>query len=328
MTSLARCRLIHGADNYRSKQVLAAIVARFRAQSHSLADCVTYDMEETSLEALGQTLLAQPFFVAKRLFILRRTFEAPKATLDGLPALLASLPPTTYVVCAEAKPCDKRLGLYGWLKTHGIENEHRAMSEGQLETWLISLARERALRWEGAALRLVIAYGGDNKSDRFRLESETDKLAYYARSRGENIITAEAVSRLCAPYPGTTLFGLTDSLRKGDLEDSLRQIRQMRHEEPLALAGLMASYVRSLVKLHLAACQGLTEETQLAAATGLKPYVVRLVWPAAKRIGVWQLRSAYDMLAKFDISVKRGIMPPDLGLVLLTLGLHATLKKD
>lgn len=318
--------LIHGADTYRSKKALAAIRARFLKQSGGMVDCATYDMDDTSLETLRQTFLATPFLVTHRLFILKHTFACPKAALEGILQLVQNMSPTTVVVFYEIKPADKRLSLYQWLTKNGTVMEHTIPAGAELANWTKDIAAQYKATLEPAALTLLTTHFGN---DTLQLDQEIHKLSLYAHAQARSIITRDDVETLCHLVSEDSLFGLTDALRDGSLRDVITQYLNLRHrEDPFLLAGTIASQIRSLAKLALAYSQGLTTPAQIASATKLNPYVVKLNLPKARQLSDAALRRCYDRLLWFDENAKNGNLPPDLGLLLLIMYLHGTLKRD
>ncbi len=290
-----------------------------------MVDFVRYDMEETSLATLQQSLLTIPFLVAHRLFVLKNTFSAPKATLDALPSLLESVPASTIVVLFEPKRCDQRLALYQWLKKEAKVQEYIPPQERELDSWLSGVAQEFGVGCDSVARRLLAAVAGD---ETYRLAGEVHKVASYVLSQGRTTITVSDVEQLCSLTREESAFRLGDSLRDRDLPGLIRSYRQLiTQEDPLMLAGLIGSTVRTLAKLVLAERSG-AGGADLARKTQLNPYVIKLSTAFARRVDGVQLQRAYRALIAFDKSSKDGTTPPPLGFLLLLIRLHVTLNKS
>lgn len=325
MAANPQFHLIYGPDTYQSYKTLQAIKLRFsKKQTDSFADLVTYDMEDTPLDTLRQALLTMPFFVTHRLFILKHTFNAPKATLQGIVDLLPTIGKTTVVVFYESKACDQRLGLFQWLKKNATMHEFPLLQGRELLQRIEELAKESKVQIDPEAARRLALYFPDAT---WQLALEVQKLGQYALARNNGTITKEAVALLCVSQSEESLFRLTDSIRDEKLASTVAVYRTLvEQEDPMLLAGTIGAAVRTVAKIALCLDRGISRSDAIAQSTKLNPYVIKLTLDLARRQTVQSLRASYRALIQFDRDVKEGRLPSDIGLLLLIIRLHGTLR--
>lgn len=318
-----RCIFIYGSDIYQSERALAAIKQRFLQKGDSMADLITYDMENTSLEQLKQTLLAAPFFVTHRLFILKHVFGAPKATQEALPQLFENTADSTVIICFEPGSCDQRLSLFKWLKQHATIQEYSAPTAQALVQLAQQLAKKEGVTLDRDAETVLFQA---TQATPLMLSHEIPKLACYVLSQQRTNITADDIVQLCTLSSELSAFQLTDAFKAGNIKQVILTMKQLlQTEDSFFLVGLLNNYVRTLAKLFLAREQGIPP-SEIAKATGLNPYVVKLTARAADRLSAKAITASYNHVRWFDEGVKNGAFAPELGLLLLILRLHGNLN--
>jgi DNA polymerase-3 subunit delta len=318
-----RCFFIYGADAYQSERALAAIKQRFQQKADSMADLITYDMEATSLDQLKQTMMTTPFFVTHRLFILRHPFHASKATQEALPTLFEKTAASTVIVCFETAAPDQRVSLFKWLKNNATLQEHAAPTAAGLVVFAAQMARKEGVTLDRSAEAHIMQM---TDLTPLALSHEIPKLACYALSQGRTTITAADIMQLCAFSSELSVFQLTDSLKAGNIKQTLLTTKKLLEtEDPLMLAGMLGNYVRTLAKIFLAKEQGEYNQAGIAKATGLNPYVVKLSMRQADSLTPKAIKGSYAQLRWFDDGAKTSAFTPELGLLLLILRLHGNL---
>jgi DNA polymerase III delta subunit len=315
--------LLHGPDTYQSWQRLQAIRERFLAQAESGPDLREFDIPTTESQVLKQALLTVPFFVTHRLFILKSPFGASKDMQQVLLDLLSHLPLATVVVLYEPKLADGRTKLFQWLKAHATVHAFE-MPEGVLLDRFIKESAGRAgVTIAGPALQVLAQ---TNAGDIWQLVNEVTKIALYVRSNNRSQIEIADMEAIGSSVTATSVFGLTDALRDGDLKKSLRFYQDLRRDQdPMATAGMVAAFVRNLAKIVLVGTD--RPQTELAKITGLHPYVVKLTMPLAHQQTKQSLSQAYARLITFERDVKEGRLETSLALLLLVIRLSGTLNR-
>ncbi len=316
--------LLHGPDTYRSHHSLKAIENRFLQQAGSMVDFATYDMEETSIDTLKQAFLTIPFLVTHRLFVVKYALSQPKSIQEALAKLLQQLAPSTVVVLYEGKACDKRLSLYQWLAKEATLQEYAVLDEVKAAAWVKALVQSQGIIFSPDALRHFVSL---YREDTWQLALESKKLACAVQSQKRNEILLTDIQHLCAQAPAISLFALTDALRDGHLSRLLTLYHELIiKEDPMVLAGTLGGLIRTVAKISICFEQGITRGDEIARRTKLNPYVIKLTLPLARKVSQPALRASYNRLIMFDRSVKEGLAPPALGVLLLIMRLHDTLK--
>ncbi len=317
-----QCYFIYGADTYNAEKAVKAITTRFLSKPDSMYDFAQYDLDDTPLDKVKQTLLAVPFFVTHRLFVVKRPFALAKAKQEELVKLLEMIGETTFVVLYEPDTPDRRVSLFQWLTKQTKCQDYPLPQGAALATYVRDLATSAGVTVAGPAIQQLSLYFPSNT---MQLAQEMHKLAAACRARGRTEINLADVNELCQSTDEGSMFALGDALRQSSLIPLITLYRQQRqHEDPLAIAGFLASQIRTLTKIALAYQAGTRQPDAIARATKLHPYVVKLSFPIASKLTLAQLQSCYKALVAFDRSAKDGSAPPELGLLLLIIHLHDT----
>ncbi len=85
------------------------------------------------------------------------------------------------------------------------------------------------------------------------------------------------------------------------------------------LIAMIASTFRSLALIRDSLDRGASSSASVAAATGLKPFVVGKQLMAAKRLTMPQLADLYLGLVELDAGLKNGTMASEVGLELFLM---------
>jgi DNA polymerase III subunit delta len=325
MSSLKqRCYFIYGPDSYRATKACEAIEQRFLAQDDGMANLVKYDMAETSLDTLKQSLLAMPFLVSHRLFILKYPFAAPKSIQEGLVNLLPTLGDSTIVVVLEPGAPDKRLALYKWLCTQVKVQEFPAPTPADRAVWLDKRAHAEGITLEPTAKTWLVE---QFPSDTWGLVQEMEKLKAYVLSQGRTELTRRDLEEMGQNKESESIWNLTDALRDGNIKQALRVTQTLlRQDDPFMITGLLASQIRTLAKVMLCREVGIVHQAEVARIAKLNPYVVKLAVGQAARLKPKALKQSYASFVAFDSGVKEGRVEPRLGLSLLLIRLCAVMR--
>lgn len=310
---------LHGGDSYSSWRQLKTIEARFLARDGAADDLIRFDLEETEPGAVVQALGTQPFFVSHRLCVVKNPF-ASRVAQETLLGALPLTTPSTVVVLFEPQAADGRTKLWQWLKAHAKVYTNEVPKAGLGEA-IDSLAADVGVSVAPVAKRQLAAGVG---SDSWRLATELAKLASYVLANGRTTIEPADMNVVGSLTPAVETFDLTNALRDGRLDRAIAALRRQTDVEPMASAGLIASFVRQLAKVVLA--KPADSARQIAERSGVNPYVVSLLLPLARRLPPARTTDAYDHLLRFESEVKSGRLDAALALVLLVIRMSGTLK--
>jgi DNA polymerase III subunit delta len=189
-----------------------------------------------------------------------------------------------------------------------------------LETWIAKRARDTGVKITSEAVTLLANYIGNQLR---LLANELDKLAMYAGERG--IIEAGDVHKLSPQVQEARIFDLTDALAQRNRTQALDLLHDLLAdgEPPLRLISTVTSQVRSLLLVKELAGEGMRAQ-QIAATTGMAPFVAEKALRQVGKFQVAQLEGAYRQLLATDAALKRSRMTPEMALDLLVVNFGET----
>lgn len=280
------------------------------------------DITEARLKA---DLLTLPFFSLRRVFVCHRFLSsAPKPLVEALADLLPLLPDSTEVVLYEPESFDKRLRATKSLLDSMTIRYYPPARPSELTALVRAIAKEAGVTLPPDTVNwLAVEHGADT----MRLAQEATKLAFWSRANDRPCDLA-TVQTLSFSSTTTTTFALADAVIAGDIRRAIITYRQLQGEgqAPLMLLALLASQWRSLAILALARRQN-TPPSQLATATGLKPFVIQKLTATVDRLPIARLVRGYQAIVRTDGRIKSGDLEDGVALPLLVVSLCATVKK-
>jgi len=277
--------------------------------------------------ALHQALKGNSLFAKKTFLVIINALaaEAKSDLAELIRRACAQASPDYILVLVEgkkvvwSKPLPKalkQLADVGLLKLR----EFMPLSLIELEKWIGSKVREQGGLIASAAARLL-AQAVDN--DFIALENEIAKLIAY---RQNEEIRAVDVTSLVTPKLKEDTFAFIEAVGRRDMSAAqtalLRQLQQ--GVSPQNLIGLLAWHVRvlALVRQALDAGHKSAGARELAAETGLHPYVVTRALQQIPYYSSARIAWLYSELSELDIKLKSTATDPQalFGLFLSKLG--------
>lgn len=308
----------YGQDGYRSFAKLQDLKRKYIDASLGDTNLSQLDCAKVDADALANQLLALPFLSKTRLVVLDQLLSrGAKPVQEKFAALMGKLPDTTVVVVYEPGVPDRRTALFKTLVKQAKVQEFSPLVGVALNTWMDEqLAPYAATIQPKARVELAEMTSGDS----WRMATELAKLGAYLADRPteERVITPALLGAMVRSAPTTSIFALTDALANGNASQALQVFRRLTiaGENAQYLLAMVGSTLRTLVLIREALDRGATTQGALAAATGLKPFVVGKHLAAAKRRSLADLAAALSSLVDLDLSTKTGRMDADVGLEL------------
>lgn len=269
-------------------------------------DVVRLDAENATIQVLDDAFLSLELFATKKVVVIPDVGELPKPVANRLVALLPNVGEDTLIIL-EADKLDQRTELAKAVKKLPTET-FEPLQGAALERWIGEQARELGITIEPAArTALVTAVGADS----WRLHTELEKLATAAVNESPPRITPTMVKELTVATTSPSLFALTDALATQNDRSAQLALRKLitAGEAPLAIMGLLAYHLRTLVLVKDAAETGATPK--------LHPFVVRKLQGASRAVSWATLSHWYERLAEYDWEVKTGTIEVDVALELM-----------
>ncbi|MCM3746444.1 DNA polymerase III subunit delta [Paenibacillus pasadenensis] len=318
-----------GKDRYRMGQFSSMLADKLLAPDERELGMVRFDTSETALEEIVAEAETLPFFVPRKLIVVRDSAVLCAAAKENgklehkAEKFLAYMeqPSETSVILflVQAEKLDERRKIVKMLKDRNLIVAFPELTESELATWAVkrALDQKRTLNQEAAEL-LVARLGTGMQA----LAQEVDKLCLFAGEGG--VIGREDVSRLTAATVEEDVFGLIDAIAELRMDRTLAMYRELllRKEEPIRIAALVARQLRIMLQIKELERHRYSPQ-QMAGQLGLHPYAVKLAAEKARRFDTAVLGKHLAALADLDYRMKTGRVDKELGLQLFFLSMGA-----
>ncbi len=272
-----------------------AFVAEFDALALETVDVAEWDSRKV-FDMFG----ALPFLSPKRLLIVRG-LAANKAAGEQIAGLLKAVDDTTDMLIVEPK-IDKRSVLYKTLKKETKLQEYPEPDARDLPKWLHEVARSR-----GGDISLNDANYLVNRVGAVQqlLSSELDKLQLY-----QPVVTKQVIELLTDQAPLSSVFELIEAAFSGNLKRAMALYEDQRAQnvDPLAIEALFVWQLHVLVLIKAA---GNKSSSEVAAESGISPYVAQKSASLAGRRTLVELKSYVSDLASIEYAIKTTAVDAD-----------------
>jgi DNA polymerase-3 subunit delta len=315
---------VFGRDRYRMREFVNYAADKLLGEDGKELGLFRFDTAETPVEAAVEEADAMPFFVSRKLVVVRDETVLASGGKEGrlqhdVDRLIAYLrkPCETSVLLlvVHSDKLDERRKAVKLLKEMDAVIEFAELEGRDLVRWIMRrVSQQGRTIGEDAAEALIRRAGTHLQS----LAAETDKLCLYAGPGGT--VTREHVEALTAPVLEDDVFALIDALTGGDTGRAVTLYRQLleRKEEPIRIAALIASQLRIMLQVKELAARSWPNQ-QIAAQLGIHPYRVRLAADKARRWSEERLAAMLREIAELDYRMKTGLIDKELGLELYLL---------
>jgi len=316
--------VVFGRDRYRMQEFVAFAADKLLGEDGKELGLFKFDTSETPVEAAVEEADSMPFFVSRKLVVVRDETVLAAGSKEGrlqhdVERLLAYLrkPCETSVLLfvVHSDKLDERRKAVKLLKEMDAVIEFAELDGRDLVRWVVRRAASQGRAIGEETADALIRRAGANLQT---LAAETDKLCLYAGPGGT--VRTEHVEALTAPVLEEDVFALVDALMEGDTGRAVSLYRQLleRKEEPIRIAALIASQFRIMLQVKELAARSWPNQ-QIAAQLGLHPYRVRLAAEKARSWSEERLAERLREIAELDYRMKTGQIDKELGLELYLL---------
>jgi DNA polymerase-3 subunit delta len=323
---------VFGRDRYRMQEFVAFAADKLLGEEEKELGLFKFDTSETPVEAAIEEADSMPFFVGRKLVVVRDETVLAAGGRDGrlqhdVDRLIAYLrkPCETSVLLfvVHSDKLDERRKAVKLLKEMDAVIEFAELEGRDLVRWIVRRVSSQGRSIGEETAEALIRRAGTNLQT---LAAETDKLCLYAGPGGT--ILREHVEALTAPVLEEDVFALVDALTAGDTGRAVFLYRQLleRKEEPIRIAALIASQFRIMLQVKELAARSWPNQ-QIAAQLGLHPYRVRLAAEKARSWSEERLAERLREIAELDYRMKTGLIDKELGLELYLLASGARRKQ-
>ncbi|QGG56995.1 DNA polymerase III subunit delta [Paenibacillus sp. B01] len=318
-----------GKDRYRMGQFASMLADKLLAPDERELGMVRFDTAETALEEIVAEAQTPPFFVPRKLIVVRDGAVLCAAAKENgklehkAERFLSYMeqPSETSVILflVQADKLDERRKIVKLLKERNLIVAFPELSEGELASWAVRRAADQKRSLDEEAAQLLVARLGTSMQ---ALAQEVDKLCLYAGEGGA--VTKDDVARLTAATVEEDAFALVDAALERRMDRTLALYRELllRKEEPIRIAALVARQLRIMLQIKELERHRYSPQ-QMAGQLGLHPYAVKLAAEKARRYDTAVLGRHLAALAELDYRMKTGQVDKELGLQLFFLSMGA-----
>lgn len=274
-----------------------------------------FDVAAAGIHSLLDMIATVPMFATSRLVVVDN-LSAAKPEDDQLKTLIASADATTVIVVVDANP-DKRSRVYKQLsKLKGAKAYHK-LSRPLLVKWLQATAQHNGAELDPATASYLVDWAGD---DQWRLYNELLKIA--ANPTG---IDKKLIEQLVSPSVEASGFKMLDALFMPDVSKLLAEYDRMLadSQSDQQTIGLLNWQLRVLALAREGIESG---NSGWIKANRIAPFVAQKAQAYAKKLTMYQITDAYDLLVQADFAIKSKGLPAESTVRQALLELHSLLN--
>jgi DNA polymerase-3 subunit delta len=273
------------------------------------------DVASAGIHSLLDMIATVPMFATSRLVVVDN-LSAAKPEDDQLKTLIASADATTVIVVVDANP-DKRSRVYKQLsKLKGAKAYHK-LSRLQLIKWLQATVQQQGVELDSATASYLVDWAGD---DQWKLYNELLKIA--ANPTG---IDKKLIEQLVSPSVEASGFKMLDALFMPDVSKLLAEYDRMLadSQSDQQTIGLLNWQLRVLALAREGIESG---NSGWIKANRIAPFVAQKAQAYAKKLTMYQITDAYDLLVQADFAIKSKGLPAESTVRQALLELHSLLN--
>lgn len=321
--------VLYGKDRYRMEQFIEHLIGALFSQDEREMGIVKYDTSETPLEEAVMEAESPPFFLERKLVLIRDTSVMAaggkdNAKLEHKPETLLHyienpLDTSVIVFAVHAEKLDERRKLVKTLKDRNSLIAFPELDTPELKRWMIRRAADQKRQMAEEAAELLISRVGVNMG---QLAQEVDKLCLHAGEGG--LISAEQAAMLTAATVEEDVFALIDAIAELRVDKALELYRQLlvRREEPIKIAALIARQLRIMLQIKELEQHHYSPQ-QMAGQLGQHPYAIKLAAEKSRKFKTARLGKLLSTLADLDYGMKTGTIDKTFGLEMYLLALSS-----
>lgn len=280
-----------GKNTFELQKAKSQVVKAFIKEYSAMA-LEQYDCENADPQVIYDALTNIPFLVAKKLVVLNEPSKN-KSLTEKLPDWLGDSE-TIEVLIVEPAP-DKRTSYFKFLQKSTHLKSFEPLHPRDVLRWVVDYAKEQGAHIRPAAGQLLIERAGH---DQLQLAKEIEKLALYSSD-----ISETNVELLVEELPQNTVFDLLDSLVAGKTPRAMElyDVLLKKRVDPNEIIAMLGWQLHTLALIRAAG----GGQADVAAKTGLHPFVVQKNFALASRLSPIKLKTAVDRVVGAELDIKR-----------------------
>ncbi|MFC1638684.1 DNA polymerase III subunit delta [Patescibacteria group bacterium] len=300
--------LVYGQDVFRSRQKLAALRERFSAtRDASGLNERTLRSGEHGSEEVAEALFASPFLAERKLVLLVGYLRGDKDVQDAVADLLGRVPESTVAVFYEEAGAAelKRSPLFAPLEKEKFTEEFPELDGRQAVGFLAQDVAEFGVQIEVRACQALVELVG---TDSWALHNAAQRLAAYAASRGEKMVTEAMVRETVDGQGEEPIFAFLDACVQGRAREAVRLLERLLDSgaAELQIMTMLQKQMRTLLGAKDLLERGVADKREVAERLGVHPFPAGKAMAAARNVALDDLRQRFDALVELERKFKVG----------------------
>ncbi|KKR19988.1 MAG: polymerase III protein [Candidatus Moranbacteria bacterium GW2011_GWA2_39_41] len=302
---------LFGEDSFRSSQKVLEIKHKFLATDTIGSGLSVFNYGQNNKQKLLDVLNTPNLLAPKRLVIVRDMLEAgtdieKDELLDYLKKYEKQIQAELDLVLVfweDGQP-KKNGKLYKVLEKMAKSQNFEKLGGLKLTQWITQRIKElddKSGISRSALEKLILFVGSDTNS----LDKELHKLVDFADGK---VIQAEDVDLLVRANLDTNIFNTIDALASNNKKEALRLLQEhlKKGEDPFYIFSMFVYQFRNLLKVADLQGQFFGNESAIAKAAGLHPFVVKKSLGQLRNFPLPKLKTVYENLSQLDTQIKTG----------------------
>lgn len=302
---------LYGKDNFRSRQQMNKMVAKFRAdRDPSQLNVIIGNIESGNPHALIEEIHAAPFLAEKRMVVIKGLLASKEKKLQEMilnELKAGTIPASTIVLfweeAEEFKSTNLVKELFSLLKEEKYAQRFDILSGARLSEFIEEQVQEKGAKMQREAVNYL---SQNSKNDLWFVCSTLDELVAFCDGRE---ITLSDVKVFVPERFDDNIFNLVDAIVAGQGAKVFQMLEEQykKGEDAMFVFSMLIRQFRILVLIRdvLDRSGGRMPEG-LAKEMGIHPFVLKKSTPYAQRYTTDELKRIYSSLLELDRKTKMG----------------------
>lgn len=287
----------YGPNTYASRHKLQETISAYLKKTGTEMGVERIDGRVASLEQLVSSLQAMPFLASSRLVIVE-DLGSNKKVAEKIQQLCELVPASTVAIFYESA-VDQRTTYFKSLSKIARVAKFEMLSTSQLTAWIGQQVKAAGGEIERGAINKLIDLVG---ADQWRLYQEINKLVNYC---ADKVISQEIVEEMVIGSEEQSIFDLVEAVVAGQQTRALKVYHSLLSSQANEIY-ILSMVIWQLRNLLLAKTAGAMSARELAAQTGLSPYVAEKAMSKRSTYSEEVLKSAFIESVDTDYAIKSG----------------------
>lgn len=304
--------LLYGEEAYLKRQYRDKLRSAMLPMEDTM-NYACYEGKNTDIKAVIDLAETLPFFAERRVIVLEDTGFFKNAAPE-LAEYLKEMPDTTAMIFVENE-VDKRGKLYKAVQSQGRAVELSRQDEATLIRWILGSVKKEGKQVAETTIRHFLNKVG---TDMENIQKELEKLFCY--TLGKDSITIVDVEEICTTQITSRIFDMVNAVADKKQRKALDYYYDLLalKEPPMRILFLLARQFKLLLEVKVLDGQGYARK-EIAAKTGLHPFVVGKYQEQAKTFSKKALRGILEESVEIEERVKTGNLADTLGVELFIM---------